>query len=204
MLVNTAGGRPLHSVLSFAGHVDGPGLFAYLITILSVLQSFPILPSSLFLFGSDQKLVKTDSGPFFHLCIICRSYGWPWPACLPDHHPVSAPILSYPILSYPILSYPILSYPILSYPIILFVSLWFWSKVGEDRWRALLSPLLFAGHVDGPGLFAYLITILSVLLIILTLPVSLIFAVKVVQVQLSIMYSKLKGQCQKMDIFLKA
>jgi hypothetical protein len=58
--------------------------------------------------------------------------------------------------------------------------------------------------VDGPGLFAYLITILSVLLIILTLPVSLIFAVKVVQVQLSIMYSKLKGQCQKMDIFLKA
>jgi hypothetical protein len=58
--------------------------------------------------------------------------------------------------------------------------------------------------VDGPGLFAYLITILSVLLIILTLPVSLIFAVKVVQVQFSIMYSKLKGQCQKMDIFLKA
>jgi hypothetical protein len=36
--------------------------------------------------------------------------------------------------------------------------------------------------VDGPGLFAYLITILSVLLIILTLPLSLIFAVKVVQV----------------------
>ncbi len=58
--------------------------------------------------------------------------------------------------------------------------------------------------MDGPGLFAYLITILSVLLIILTLPVSLIFAVKVVQVQFSIMYSKLKGQCQKMDIFLKA
>jgi hypothetical protein len=43
--------------------------------------------------------------------------------------------------------------------------------------------------VDGPGLFAYLITILSVLLIILTLPVSLIFAVKVVQVQFSTMYS---------------
>jgi hypothetical protein len=60
--------------------------------------------------------------------------------------------------------------------------------------------ILFAGHVDGPGLFAYLITILSVLLIILTLPVSLIFAVKVVQVQFSIMYSKLKGQCHMMDI----
>jgi hypothetical protein len=47
--------------------------------------------------------------------------------------------------------------------------------------------ILLAGHVDGPGLFAYLITILSVLLIILTLPVSLIFAVKVVQVQFTIM-----------------
>ncbi len=62
---------------------------------------------------------------------------------------------------------------------------------------------LFAGHVDGPGLFAYLITILSVLLIILTLPVSLIFAVKVVQVQFSTMYSKLKGQCHEMDIFFR-
>jgi hypothetical protein len=74
-------------------------------------------------------------------------------------------------------------------------------KFGEDRWRALLSPLLFAGHVDGPGLFAYLITILSVLLIILTLPVSLIFAVKVVQVQFSTMYSELKGQCHEMGFF---
>jgi hypothetical protein len=38
--------------------------------------------------------------------------------------------------------------------------------------------------VDGPGLFAHLITLLSILLIIITLPVSLIFAVKVVQVRL--------------------
>ena len=36
--------------------------------------------------------------------------------------------------------------------------------------------------MDGPGLFAHLITLLSILLIIVTLPVSLIFAVKVVQV----------------------
>jgi len=35
--------------------------------------------------------------------------------------------------------------------------------------------------LDGPGLFGYLITFLSVLLILATLPVSLLFAVKVVQ-----------------------
>ena len=46
----------------------------------------------------------------------------------------------------------------------------------------LNNILIFTGHVDGPGLFAHLITLLSILLIIVTLPVSLIFAVKVVQV----------------------
>ncbi len=47
---------PSFSFILFAGHVDGPGLFAYLITILSVLLSYPILSSSLFPFGSDQTM----------------------------------------------------------------------------------------------------------------------------------------------------
>ena len=37
---------------------------------------------------------------------------------------------------------------------------------------------------EGPGLFAHLLTLLSLLIIILTLPVSLVWVVKVVQVLL--------------------
>ncbi|XP_023324186.1 band 7 protein AGAP004871 [Eurytemora carolleeae] len=54
--------------------------------------------------------------------------------------------------------------------------------VPEKHPCSSLTSSVTPGHqVDGPGLFAHLITFLSVLLILATLPLSLLFAVKVVQ-----------------------
>ena len=60
-----------------------------------------------------------------------------------------------------------------------------------------LKEVYISGHqVDGPGLFAHLITFLSVLLIFATLPLSLIFAVKVVQVCARSTTSVHKSRCR--------
>ena len=67
--------------------------------------------------------------------------------------------------------------------IYLFTNIWQCQQYCKGIHKFINKFLFFiSGTIDGPGLFGYLITFLSVLLILATLPVSLLFAVKVVQV----------------------
>ena len=58
---------------------------------------------------------------------------------------------------------------------------------------------------EGPGLFAHLLTLLSLVIIILTLPVSLVWVVKVVQVLLLLHQHSISEQAiviEELQIFI--